>query len=186
MADLPSAERGTSRQSVRYSSLGQYDDGGYFPRPHSTYSAYSLAPPTPGSHYSQQPLSPSAAAAAQQPALYADFNGVGAPIDWSNKRLSSSADIYASGAGGGSTSWPNTPGVANTPSGKRLSMAGGELVAAPELGKEWIADEAQKAKVVQDKSTINGPGLFKSIGREIKRTFEWKRFVFIIFFFCAR
>lgn len=202
---LPDGQGG-SRQSVRYSYLGQYEEGGGQAqarghnqgRPASTYSAYSQASPQPQQQQQQQ---------AHPADLYADFNGIGTPIDWS-KRMSS-ADIYGmaggpphspgwSAGGSASGSAPNTPGVGvggtrsslllakydekeGSMAEKRQSMvAGGELVLAPELGKEWHADEAQKTKTITDKTTIRGPGLFTSLGREIKKLFEWKRFIFIL------
>lgn len=66
--------------------------------------------------------------------------------------------------------------------GNRMSMAGGELVPAPSLGKDWNTEESRRSKVITEKPQ-SGTGLFQGWGRAIRNTFEWKRFIFIVFGF---
>lgn len=61
-----------------------------------------------------------------------------------------------------------------------MSMAGGELVPTPELGKDWDANEGRRSKVVTEKPK-SGSGLFKSWRKSILKAFQWKYAIFVVF-----
>lgn len=64
--------------------------------------------------------------------------------------------------------------------GNRMSMAGGELVPTPELGKDWDANEGRRSEVITEKPET-GTGLYKSWLKSAKRATQWRYFIFVVF-----
>lgn len=130
----------------------------------------------------------------QQPDVYGDFNNVASAPKWAARP--SPANRYSVA---GSTALKSPPfdnestllGKKNAEEEvdegkKRQSYAAGELISTPILGKDFEnSDEARRTKVNNDKFTIRGPRLFQTIGTTVKRQFEWKRFIFVVFFLSA-
>lgn len=131
--------------------------------------------------------------------FYADFAGVGPRYA---ERAGSSADLYAasvpspplSGGRNGTQTSLLHPGL--SPSGfsdkqharnpRDSVIAAGELLPAPELGKEWAGhNEAHNTRPVNDRFRLNGTTkLFPALWKGFKRWFAWKRFIFVVFGFC--
>lgn len=154
-----------ARHSALYSPLAGYDDQ----QPLNSHSHQQEA-------QQQQ----------QRPDLYADFNGIGPRYA---ARLSSSADMYAS-SGGSNTPLPelgynSSPQHAETQtsllSGKRQSMAAGELMDAPELGKDWNGEESRKSRVLVEKpgfATKSSTAMI-NLRKKARKAFAWKRLIFV-------
>lgn len=146
-----------ARYSQAYSSLGQDD--------------------LPGSPYGQ------AHAQDARPDLYADFNGIGPRYV---SRLSS-ADMYAN-----DLPYASSPRAMETQtsllekgSSKRHSMAAGELMDAPELGKDWAGEESRKSRVITEKTGFlaNSQNAVGNLRKRARKAFAWKRFIFVFFAF---
>lgn len=76
----------------------------------------------------------------------------------------------------------NEPQTSLLEKGNRMSMAGGELVPTPELGKDWDTDEGRRSKAITEKPKTGG-GLYKSWFANAKRAMQWKYFIFVVFGF---
>lgn len=66
--------------------------------------------------------------------------------------------------------------------GNRMSMAGGELVPTPELGKDWDVDEGRRSKAITEKPKT-GSGLYKGWLKNARRAMKWRYFIFVLFGF---
>jgi hypothetical protein len=128
-----------------------------------------------------------------RPDLYADFNGIGPratsvlPLLQNNAaRLSSSADMYANELNysphGADT---QTSLLEKGDMSKRQSMAAGEMLMAPELGKDWTGDESRKSRVIVEKPGFGHKSqtAMASFRKRVRKTFAWKRFIFVFFGF---
>lgn len=175
-----------ARGSVAFTHRdSQYGAGGYGARQSGFYSMQNE------DDDEDRPLQPS------PHDFYADFATGSGPRY--AERLNSSADVYAAKSptsplndtktslldkqNGGLKS-PGSGGI-RSPGNRASVVAAGEVLLAPELGKEWGgAEEARVNKAVRDKSRFNGTTrLFPSLWQGFLRWFEWKRFIFVVFAF---
>ena len=134
---------------------------------------YSEAGDARQSYYQQQPEQETRAD------LYADFNGVGPRYA---TRLSSSADMYANDLNYSPHAMETqTSLLEKGDSGKRHSVAAGELLDAPELGKDWNGEESRKSRVIKEKQGFidKSQDAVVTLRKRIRKAFAWKRFIFV-------
>jgi hypothetical protein len=62
--------------------------------------------------------------------------------------------------------------------GNRMSMAGGELIPTPDLGKDWNTDESRRSKIIEKPKS--GSGLYKGWWKGFKRALKWRYIIFVI------
>lgn len=105
--------------------------------------------------------------------LYADFMGVGERVA---PRMSS-ADAYSPTA----DSATRASLLEKDDASKHGSMAAGEFLTAPVLGKEWDDhDESRTTRVKVEESAWTKRGtMFATLGKRARGMFAWKRFIFI-------
>ena len=146
--------------------------------PSSRQSGYYSEAGDRSSYYQQQQSDAEA-----PPDLYADFNGIGPRYA---TRLSSSADMYANELNysphGADT---QTSLLEKGDMSKRQSMAAGEMLMAPELGKDWTGDESRKSRVIVEKPGFGHKSqtAMASFRKRVRKAFAWKRFIFVFFGF---